>query len=83
MSGTKTFIEHDILTMDAGSGRTYSSFQEFWETRMEPMQFIAADAKGALADVRANLKEQAESQFAIFQLKRLMAAPAPWENVNG
>lgn len=69
MSRPQTFVEHDIFQQDADNGRLYDSFQEFWETRMEPMQFISADAKGVLADVRASLKERAEEQYGLFQLQ--------------
>jgi len=66
-----TFVEHDILQLDADRGITYQSFDDFWERRMEPMQFIAPDAKGPLAHLRELLRARAKEQFALFCQHRL------------
>jgi hypothetical protein len=69
-----TFVEHDILVLDATRGISYQSFDDFWEHRMEPMQFIAPDAQGVLAVVREKLRERAKEQFALFCQHRLTPA---------
>lgn len=68
-----TFVEHDILALDAARGITYQSFEDFWERRMEPMQFISPDAKGPFAHLREKLRERAREQFALFCQHRLTA----------
>lgn len=66
-----TFVEHDILALDAARGITYQSFDDFWSRRMEPMQFIKQDATGVFAEVRKNLRARAQEQFALFHQHRL------------
>lgn len=60
------FIEYQILAADAERGIHYSSFEDFWQKRMEPQQLISADAKGALAAVRQINKERAQEQWLLF-----------------
>ena|SRR5882724_13368114 len=66
-SRPQTFIEYQILSADAKRGRWYQSFEDFWEKRMEPMQFIPRDSKGVLAAVREALKQQAETQYLLWR----------------
>lgn len=66
MAGTPTLVEHDILQLDAERGIFYQSFDDFWEKRMEPMQFIPREAKGVLAHLREKLVERAQEQYALF-----------------
>lgn len=81
MAGTLTFVEHDILQLDAEWGILYQSFEEFWEKRMEPMQFIPREAKGALAQLRQVLEVRAHEQYDIFTSHRrqglLVIQPTP------
>lgn len=63
----QTFVEHSILQLDASRGITYQSFEEFWNKRMAPMQFISPDAKGPLASVRDRMMDQAREQWELFQ----------------
>lgn len=63
----QTFIEHTILAIDAAKGIHYSTFEEFWQKRMEPMQFIAPSAKGPLAHVRDRMIDRAREQWDLFQ----------------
>lgn len=74
MSKSWTFVEHDILALDAARGITYQSFDDFWSRRMEPMQFIAADAQGVFADLRRVMKVRAMEQFALFHQHRLTSS---------
>lgn len=83
MKRAQTFVEHDILRSDAESGIFYQTFEDFWQKRMEPMQFIAPDAKGALAAVRASLREQAREQFILFDKTVLQFYPAPADGCGG
>jgi hypothetical protein len=69
-SRPQEFVEHNILTLDASNGIHYQTFEEFWQKRMEPMQFIAKDAEGPLAAVRDAMKDQARAQWQLFQAKR-------------
>lgn len=66
MSAPRTFVEHDILALDAEHGIFYQSFEEFWDRRMEPMQFIPREAKGVFAALRQTLKDRAEEQWLLF-----------------
>jgi hypothetical protein len=77
MAGTETFVEHDILKLDAEHGIFYQSFDDFWERRMEPMQFISREAKGALAHLRTKLVESAREQFDLFTRDMLLHYPLP------
>lgn len=61
-----TFVEHDILQLDAERGIFYQNFDDFWERRMEPMQFIPPDAKGVFAALRQTLKDRAQQQWELF-----------------
>lgn len=63
----QTFVEHDILCMDAERGIRYPSFEDFWCKRMAPMQFIPANANGALGAVRDTLKERAREQYHLWR----------------
>lgn len=62
----QTFVEHDILTLDASRGIYYPSFEDFWCKRMAPMQFIPANASEALGAVRDTLKERAREQYDLW-----------------
>lgn len=73
MAGTSTFVEYDILALDAERGLSYQSFEDFWLRRMEPMQFISAEAKGPFAHLREKLRDRAREQFALFCQHRLTA----------
>lgn len=66
MARPQTFVEHDILTLDASRGIRYASFEDFWTRRMAPMQFIPANAGGALGAVRDTMKERAREQFQLW-----------------
>lgn len=66
-SRPQTFVEHTILSLDASRGIYYSTFEEFWEVRMEPLQFIAKGAKGPLAHVRDRMMDLAREQWDLFQ----------------
>lgn len=66
MSAPRTFVEHDILALDAERGIFYQSFEDFWERRMEPMQFIPREAQGVFAHLRQTLKDRAEEQWLLF-----------------
>lgn len=66
MKRAQTFVEHDILSLDASRGIRYASFEDFWTRRMEPMQFIPANAGGALGAVRDTMKERAREQFQLW-----------------
>lgn len=68
-----TFVEYDILAQDTSRGIIYQSFDDFWQRRMEPMQFIAAEAQGPFAHLREKLRERAKEQFALFCQHRLTA----------
>lgn len=89
MAALLTFVEHDILAIDASRGITYQSFDDFWSLRMEPMQFIAGDAKGPFAHLREKLKDRAREQFALFSQHRLTAVeerqnlPTAHQNPDG
>ena len=63
----QTFVEHTILSLDASRGIHYQSFEEFWQKRMEPMQFISPSAKGPLAHVRDRMIDRAREQWDLFQ----------------
>lgn len=63
MTRPQTFVEHDILQLDAERGIRYQSFEDFWTRRMEPMQFIPKNASGALGAVRDTLKDRAREQY--------------------
>lgn len=73
MAALPTFVEHDILAIDAARGIIYQSFDDFWTRRMEPMQFIESSAQGVFAAVREKLRERAKEQFALFCQHRLTA----------
>ncbi len=73
----QTFVEHDILQADAERGIHYSTFLEFWEARMEPMQFIARGAEGVFAVLRQTLKDRAEEQYQLFTRNMLPHYPLP------
>lgn len=66
MPRAQTFVEHDILALDAERGIFYQSFEEFWDRRMEPMQFIPREAKGVFAHLRQTLKDRAQEQWLLF-----------------
>lgn len=66
MSKQWTFVEYDILQLDAERGIFYQNFEDFWERRMEPMQFIPREAKGVFAHLRQTLKDRAEEQWQLF-----------------
>lgn len=74
MSGIPTFVEHAILALDAERGTFYQSFEEFWDQRMEPMQFIPREAKGVFAALRQTLKDRAQEQYLLF-MARLPTGP--------
>ena len=59
----QTSIEYGILCRDLKKGVVYSSFEDFWDKRMEPMQFVPKDAKGALKDVRDSVRAFARTQY--------------------
>lgn len=67
MSRPQTHVEYEILEHDAARGILYPTFHEFWEKRMEPMQYIPREAKGVLGQLRAKLREQAEQQYRLWQ----------------
>jgi len=66
MTRPQTFVEHDILQLDASRGIRYQSFEDFWTRRMEPMQFIPAGASGILGAVRDTMKERAREQYQLW-----------------
>lgn len=66
MSRLQTHVEYEILQKDAERGIHYAGFADFWERRMEPMQFISRDAKGPLAVLRNIMKEQAKEQWTLW-----------------
>jgi hypothetical protein len=75
MSGIPTFVEYDILCLDAERGISYSTFDEFWDKRMEPMQYISPDAKGPFAHLREILRERAREQYYLHWQHRLAMMP--------
>lgn len=77
MAGIPTFVEHDILCLDAERGIFYQSFEDFWERRMEPMQFIAADTGGPFAHLREKLVERARQQYHLFWQQRFCGKKEP------
>lgn len=77
MAAIPTFVEHDILCLDAEHGIFYQSFEDFWEQRMEPMQFISRKAEGAFAHLREKLVENAREQFTLFTRDMLLHYPLP------
>ncbi len=70
MARPQTFVEHDILQLDHDRRIHYTSFEDFWSRRMEPMQFIPRDAKGALGAVRDTLKDRAREQYQLWTRDR-------------
>lgn len=74
MTRPHTFVEHDILALDAERGIFYQSFEDFWDRRMEPMQFIPREAKGVFAHLRQTLKDRAEEQYQLFITTARIAA---------
>lgn len=80
MAGTQTFVEHDILALDAAQGILYQSFDDFWERRMEPMQFIPREAQGVFAALRQTLKNRAQEQWLLWTSKQI--PQAEWEISN-
>lgn len=81
-----TSTEYTILSIDAERGITYSSFEDFWERRMEPLQFIPPDAKGSLARVRQLIKDHAKEQWDLFEMHQrqglLVLQPMPLQSTG-
>lgn len=82
MSKRWTFVEHDILCLDAERGILYQSFEDFWEQRMESMQFIAPDAKGVFAVLRQTLKDRAQEQWILWTSQQIPQHEWKIENVQ-
>lgn len=72
----QTFVEHYILQQDAARNLHYRSFEDFWQLRMAPMQFIPAAATGALGALLAVNKERAREQWILYQTTVLTAGAA-------
>jgi hypothetical protein len=76
----QTFVEHDILSLDAKRGIRYQSFEDFWQKRMEPMQFIPAEATGALGACREILKTRAKEQWILWTASQVPPDHPSWDS---